>query len=132
MKFAYTILYVESVPETIDFYERALGFARKFVTPELDYGELLSGETTIAFASIELGKSNFSKGFEPLTNTGKPVGMEMAFVTENIEQDFQRALDAGAIEYEPLVQKPWGQQVGYVRDNNGFLIEICTPMASAE
>lgn len=128
MTFAYTILYVESVPETISFYERAFGFARKFVTPEHDYGELLSGETTIAFASIALGKSNFSKGFEPVTNTGKPAGMEMAFVTENIEQDFQRALDAGATEYEPLSQKPWGQQVGYVLDNNGFLIEICTPI----
>lgn len=130
MKFAYTILYVESVPETIDFYERAFGFVRKFVTPEQDYGELLSGETTIAFASLELGRSNFSQGFQPITNTGKPIGIEMAFVTENIEQDFQRALDAGATEYEPLVQKPWGQQVGYVRDNNGFLIEICTPVAS--
>lgn len=132
MLYSYTIFYVNSVPDTILFYEQAFGFQRKFVTPEKDYGELLSGETTIAFASIELGKSNFSKGFEPLTNTGKPVGMEMAFVTENIEQDFQRALDAGATEYEPLAQKPWGQQVGYVRDNNGFLIEICSPMAAVE
>lgn len=128
MKFAYTILYVESVPETIDFYERAFGFVRKFVTPEQDYGELLSGETTIAFASLELGRSNFSRGFQPITNTGKPIGIEMAFVTENIENDFQRAIDAGATEYEPLVQKPWGQQVGYVRDQNGILIEICTPV----
>jgi len=28
------------------------------VTPENDYGELISGETTIAFASIGLGNSN--------------------------------------------------------------------------
>ncbi len=25
--------------------------------------------------------------------------------------------------------KPWGQVVAYVRDLDGFLIEICTPMA---
>jgi YD repeat-containing protein len=24
--------------------------------------------------------------------------------------------------------KPWGQVVAYVRDKDGFLIEICTPM----
>lgn len=132
MLYSYTIFYVNSVPDTILFYEQAFGLQRKFVTPEKDYGELISGETTIAFASLELGRSNFKKGFQPITNTGKPVGMEMAFVTEDIEQDFQRAIDAGAIEYEPLIQKPWGQQVGYVRDNNGFLIEICTPMASAK
>lgn len=47
---------------------------------------------------------------------------------EAIETDFQKALDAGATEFEPVKEKPWGQKVGYVRDNNGFLIEICTPI----
>jgi hypothetical protein len=60
MKYAYTILYVKDVSDTIDFYEKAFGFKRKFVTPENDYAELISGETTIAFASIELGNSNLN------------------------------------------------------------------------
>ncbi|MFO0110274.1 MAG: VOC family protein, partial [Alphaproteobacteria bacterium] len=25
-------------------------------------------------------------------------------------------------------QKPWGQTVAYVRDLNGFLVEICSPV----
>lgn len=128
MKYAYTILYVDNVPETIEFYERAFGFAQKFITPEKDYAELVSGETTIAFASIELGHSNFKQGFEKLSASKKPFGVELAFASENIEVDFENALIAGATEFEPLTQKPWGQKVGYVRDNNGFLIEICTPM----
>ncbi len=128
MKYAYTILYVESVMETIEFYEKAFGFTRKFITPENDYGELISGETTIAFASIELGNSNFKKGFEKITLSKKPIGVELAFTTEHIEQDFQNALNSGATEFEPLTEKPWGQKVGYLRDNNGFLIEICTPI----
>lgn len=126
MKYAYTILYVENVPDTMKFYEHAFGFSQKFITPEKDYGELGSGETSIAFASIALGKSNFKKGFEKITNTGKPFGVELAFTTVNIEKDFQQAIDAGATEFEPLTEKPWGQKVGYLRDNNGFLIEICT------
>ena len=128
MKFAYTILYVKHVPTTIDFHERAFGFQRKFVMPEQDYGELLSGETTLAFASLELGRSNFPKGFTPISGDRPPVGIELAFTTENIEQDFQQALDAGATVFEAVVQKPWGQKVGYLRDIDGFLIEICTPM----
>jgi uncharacterized glyoxalase superfamily protein PhnB len=128
MKYGYTILYVESVKETIEFYKKAFGFQEKFVTPENDYGELISGETTIAFASIELGKSNFRKEFVTIDGTEKPFGAEMAFVTENIESDFKKALKMGATEFEPLTEKPWGQKVGYVRDNNGFLIEICTPI----
>ena len=132
MKYGYTIIYVEEVKETIEFYEKAFGFQQKFVTPENDYGELISGETTIAFASIELGKSNFKNGFKKTDGTGKPFGVEMAFVTENIESDFQKALEMGATEFEPLTEKPWGQKVGYVRDNNGFLIEICTPIKTEE
>jgi lactoylglutathione lyase len=58
----------------------------------------------------------------------KAVGVELAFTSEDIEADFQKAIAAGAAEFEPLVQKPWGQQVGYLRDINGFLIEVCTPM----
>ena len=30
-KLAYTIFYVENVPDTLVFYERAFGFARKFL-----------------------------------------------------------------------------------------------------
>lgn len=128
MKFAYTILYVESVSDTIDFYENAFGFQRKFITPENDYGELITGETTIAFASIKLGESNFKQGFEKSSGTKKPFGVELAFTTETIEEDFQRAIAAGAKEFEPVTKKLWGQHVGYLRDNNGFLIEICTPI----
>ncbi len=130
MKYGYTIFYVKDVKTTIDFYEKAFGFAPKFITPEQDYGELFSGETTIAFASIQLGHSNFKKGFQPISNHEKPIGAEMAFVTEHIEQDFQKAIGAGAIVFEKIIQKPWGQKVGYLRDINGILIEICTPINS--
>lgn len=126
MKYAYTILYVKNVPETIAFYESAFGFSRKFITPENDYGELLTGDTTIAFASEELGNSNFKKGFQNATKLAKPFGVELAFTSEQVEIDFANAIQAGATEYEPLVEKPWGQKVGYLLDNNGFLIEICS------
>ena len=131
MKFGYTIIYVPSVVDTIAFYEQAFGFTRKFITPENDYGELNTGETTIAFASIELGNSNFTGGFEPVSKAPRPTGVELVFVSEAVESDFDRAIKAGAILYEPLVEKPWGQKVGYLRDNNGFLIEICTPVSTS-
>lgn len=128
MKFAYTILYVNKVPETVEFYKSAFGFSVKLITPEKDYAELSTGETTIAFAATELGNSNFKSGVQTSSIAQKPFGIELAFTSENIELDFNKAITAGAVVYEKLVQKPWGQIVGYVRDNNGFLIEICTPI----
>ncbi|MEL6538627.1 MAG: VOC family protein [Bacteroidota bacterium] len=113
MNFAYTVLYVNSVPETLAFYEKAFGFARKFMTPEEDYGELVSGETTLGFASNTLAQSNMKKPFQPLDPERPPFAINLSFTTDSVEADYQRAISAGAEAFEPLTEKPWGQTVGY-------------------
>lgn len=128
IKYAYTILYVPNVEKTMNFYNKAFGFEQKMMTPEKDYGEMITGATTIAFASIELGKSNFKEGFRKSSPKNKPFGIEIVFASENVEDLMARALKVGAIELAPIKEKPWGQKVGYVKDINGFLIELCTPM----
>ena len=70
------------------------------------------------------------KGFIKSTPSGKPFGIELVFTTENIEVDFKKAIDNGALVYENIQEKPWKQHAGYLKDNNGFLIEICTPIKS--
>ncbi len=40
MKFGYTIIYVESVEETLAFYQRAFGFALKFLHESKAYGAI--------------------------------------------------------------------------------------------
>ena len=128
VNYAYTIFYVKNVSESVEFYVRVFGFQQKFITPEKDYGEILSGETTIAFASLELAKSNFKSGFIESKPGEKPFGIELAFTSTDVEKLMENALKEGAVELEPIATKPWGQKVGYVRDINGFLIEICTPI----
>lgn len=51
MIFRYTILYVDDVPSSLDFYERAFGLKRGFMHEGGDYGELITGETKLAFSS---------------------------------------------------------------------------------
>ncbi len=128
VKFAYTILYVQYVTTSIEFYEKAFGFSRKFITPENDYGELLVGETSLAFASIDLVNTNISGGFQNSSLTEKPFGMEIGLTTDNVEETIRVALEAGATLLEKPTQKPWGQTVAYLRDLDGFLVEVCTPM----
>lgn len=128
MKFAYTILYVRYVAQTIDFYERAFGCKRKFITPDGSYGELITGDTTLSFAAIELAKTNLKDGFIESSNTNKPFAMEIGFTTDDVETAYAHALQEGAIAEAPPSRKPHGQTVAYVRDPDGFLIEICTPM----
>jgi lactoylglutathione lyase len=128
IKFAYTILYVQDVTKSIEFYEKAFGFVRKFVAPGNDYGELSTGETTLSFASTSLAKSNLKDGFTESSLTNKPFGIEIGFTTDNVEQTIKAAIDAGATIVENPKTKPWGQTVTYVRDLDGFLVEICTSM----
>lgn len=129
VKLGYTILYVMDVAKSIEFYEAAFGFQRKFITPENDYAELLTGETTLSFASIELANSNIKSGFMVSTPVGKPFGIELALVTENVQEIMDQAVALGAVVVEPPIQKPWGQLVGYLRDLDGFLLEVCSPMS---
>ena len=128
IKFAYTILYVQDVTRAIDFYEKAFGFTRKFKTPDNSYGELLMGDTTLSFASTALAETNLKDGFVESSLSEKPFGIEIGFTTEDVEATVKSAVDAGAIMVAEPKVKPWGQVVAYVRDIDGFLVEICTPV----
>ena len=46
----------------------------------------------------------------------------------DVQATVNKAIEAGAKLYATPKEKPWGQVVGYVRDLDGFLIEICTPI----
>lgn len=124
MRFGYTIYYVADVGKTILFYENAFGLKRKFLTDDNLYGELDTGGTTLSFASVEMAKLN---GVEIDSKT-RNLPVEIGFVTDDVEKEFNKALSAGATLIKKPTAKPWGQIVGYVRDNNGFLIEICSPV----
>ena len=125
IEYRYSILYVKNVEQTLDFYTKAFGFTQKFLTPEKDYGELETGATLLAFAADTLAKYNGIQIAESdLQNP--PAPFEIAFVTDDIESTWKQAVDAGAIVLKTPTLKPWGQSVGYLRDINGFLVEICT------
>lgn len=127
IKFGYTIVYVENVPNILDFYVCAFGFATKFIHEGNDYGELDTGNTTIGFADHNLGKMNLPEGYIS-ANSNQPLGMELVFVTANVQAALDNAIRAGAEEVQPVTLKPWGQNVAYLRDPAGTLIELCSPM----
>ena len=128
MKFGYTIAYVRDVGETVGFWERAFGLKRRFVGENNEYGEMETGETTLAFASNSLGESNLPGGFRKNDPSEPPAGVEIALVVEDVEVAFRSALEAGATKEAEPKTKPWGQIVAYVRDPDGLLVEIGSKM----
>ncbi|MGN7867087.1 VOC family protein [Chryseobacterium sp. 22458] len=126
IKFKYIILYVEDVKQSMSFYKNTFNTEIKFITPEKDYGELITGETTISFASVSLASSNIKEGFLTSKANAKPFGIELGFVTDDVETLVAEAVKNGAILYEDIAVKPWGQKTAYIKDPDNYLIEICT------
>lgn len=124
MNFGYVIIYVADVPQTLAFYEKAFGIKLRFLHESNQYAEMETGQTALAFAN-----ENFVSLPLPMhrnrANEQSP-GIEIAFVADDVEKAFNHAIQAGATEVLKPMQKPWGQTVSYVRDLNGFLVEICS------
>ncbi len=129
MDLGYTIVYVRDVPATVAFYERAFGLQRRFVHDSGSYAEMETGATALAFVSQEQAGAVLPGGFEAIDPSKPPVGMEIALVTPEVPAAFTRAVDAGAVVVLEPTEKPWGQVVAYVRDLDGTLVEIASPMA---
>ena len=62
------------------------------------YGELETGETTLAFAASELADLHFEGGVIPAAASARPLGVEIAFVTQDVAGAHVRAVNAGATQ----------------------------------
>lgn len=130
MKLGYTIIYVADVLETVTFYETAFGLQRRFIHESNLYAEMETGDTALAFAGNEAAEMN---GLAVVPNTPKSpaAAWEICLVTDEVENAYLRAVDAGCTPVSAPDAKPWGQVVSYVRDLNGCLVEIASPVTPA-
>eukprot|EP00898_Chlorokybus_atmophyticus_P006042 jgi/Chlat1/6439/Chrsp45S05953 len=127
-KYGYTIIYTENVEASLEFYNQAFGMKTKFMDPKRMWGELDSGETTIAFTPFEQREATLAGGIQHQDVQQRPPNVELNLVSEDVEGLYQRAVNAGAIAVAPLEDKKWGQRCGYVRDLNGVSIRIGSVM----
>lgn len=128
MKFGYTIVYVPDVDRALEFFEAAFGLNRRFLHESGMYGELETGSTTLAFAAFEVAEMNLPLPIVRSQLPEKPLGFEIALVTDDVAAAHEHAVRNGAIQLSPPETKPWGQTVSYVRTPEGILVELCTPV----
>lgn len=121
------ILYVPDVARSVAFYEGAFGIARRFVHESGSYAELETGATALAFADETTTPNRGA--FRPNRPADQAAGAEVAFVMDDVRAAFDRAVKHGAVSVLEPTEKPWGQTVSYVRDLDGFLVELCSPVS---
>src|SRR5512146_2086298 len=126
----YVILYVNDVAASLAFYEKAFGLSRRFFTDDNGkaYGELETGAARLGFASLELARSHLKQELVVASPDQAPLGVEIALVTPEVGALYARAVKAGATSVAEPAVKPWGQTVAYLRDQDGHLVELCTPL----
>lgn len=128
MRLGYTLIYVQNVQTTVEQYERCLGIARRFIHESGTYAEMETDSTTVlgfvedGLAALSIPDYRHNRPTEP------PAGIEIGFLTDDVPAAYERAVTGGMTTAMPPTFKPWGQTVAYVRDQNGVLIELCTPM----
>lgn len=127
MKLGYTLIYVADVGATVAFYQAAFGIAPRFQTECGDYGEMETGASTLSFVRDDLASSH---GFDYVPNRpdAPAAGIEICLLCDDVAAAFAHAVAQGAQIAAPPRVKPWGQTVAYLRDINGVLVELATPM----
>lgn len=121
---------MKEVAQAVTFYERAFGLTQRLMHESGTYAEMETDTTTLAFASNDLGKENLPQGFQPSDRANLPAGIEVGFVTDDVAAAFKAAIEFGAESVVEPKLKPWGQTVAYVRDLDGNLISINSPMGT--
>jgi lactoylglutathione lyase len=102
----YVILYVNDVSAALAFYEEAFGLVRRFFHEDKAYGELETGATRLAFASLELAKMHLKQEVVAASLDKAPLGVEIALVTPDVPALYARAVKAGATAVSEPAAKP--------------------------
>jgi uncharacterized glyoxalase superfamily protein PhnB len=129
LTFRYAGILVADVPKTVSFYEHAFGLSLRYMHPSSGYAELATGDTLLCFISEDFVSKTELLGslvYRPNRAGAEAAAGLIAFVTDDLKGDWQRAVAAGCEVVKAPEGKPWGQTTGYLRDLNGAVVELCT------
>ena len=126
MQFFGTVLYVDDVPSTADFYRRAFGFSVRFFDEAMGFAELETGGSVLAIAAHSVGEM-LMPGQYSRPADGRPSAVEITFLTTDVSAGFSKAIAEGGIPIAPPRRMPWGLEVAYVRAPEGTMIGFSEP-----
>ncbi|TYI73149.1 hypothetical protein E1A91_D07G111200v1 [Gossypium mustelinum] len=116
--FGYTVVYVKNVAKSVDFYAKASGYNVHRLYESHRWGELESGQSTIAVTPKHQLETDKLTGAVPRSDRERPP-MGLCFVYSHVDTAYKRAVSVSQPE-----NKEWGQRVGYVRDIDGITVRM--------
>ena len=119
------MLIVSDIKAAVNFYQKALGFAKRGILNGPD-GKAIHAELTLRGTTLMLGPEMLGMG----SATAKGVGASpttLYLTTEDADKTVAKALKHGATALGPVMDMFWGDRCGTIKDPDGYWIEIVQP-----
>jgi PhnB protein len=108
-------LSVDGVLKALEFYKRAFGAELAAMHPPDEKGRTMHAHVYINGSSVMLSDFYPEHGHPKV----EPQAFSIVILTQNIDADYQRAVDAGAKATMPPADMFWGDRYGQLKDPFG-------------
>jgi lactoylglutathione lyase len=124
----YIILIVQDLDRALHFYTEILGL--RLGHRSGDYAQLDTGTTRLALYTRDAMSKTLGTALEaPATNAP---GFEIGFKVADIDAAFSELVARGAPVVVPPTDRFWGQRTAYVRDPDGYLVELAQDLRQSQ
>lgn len=124
MKLASLRIITKDIRQSVQFYEKAIGFTVQWYTE--DFAELRTNSVTIAIGSTRTMKMFHG---EDVTESKDQSNIIIEFLVADVDREYERIKNlTDHIIQEPTTM-PWGNRSLLFRDPDGNLINFFTPVS---
>jgi uncharacterized glyoxalase superfamily protein PhnB len=121
------MLTVADIKAAANFYQKALGFAKRGIMNGPD-GQPIHAELTLRNTTLMLGPESAQRGARSAKSIGaSPVTLYL--LTEDVDKLIAKAIKLGATQQGPVMDMFWGDRCGNLVDPDGNTWMIATHMA---
>jgi lactoylglutathione lyase len=124
----FPMLWVADVPASVRFHEDGLGGVVDHAHDDGSYAEVQLGSMTLGLVAEAEARRHLPVPFRPYADTDVPAAFELYLEVPDADEVAARAIAAGATLLAPPSDKPWGRRVAYLRDPNGVVVELASPL----
>ena len=126
MRRTFPTIYVADVVRTVRFYEEAFGATCDHLHEDGSYAELLLGSLTLGVVDATYAARHFPGRFRRHRLSDAPAGFAIYVEVSDADEAARDAVRAGATSLGDPVDRPWGQRNAFIRDPDGFLVELAS------
>ena len=121
----HTILYVENQKRSCEFYKNLLGLEPILDVPGMTEFQLSPQHVLGLMPNAGIAKLLGEKIVNPQLAKGIPK-VELYIRVKDPTPMFAKALEIGASELSPILERDWGGKAGYVMDFDGNILAFST------